>query len=153
MLNLYPEPLENWNLDSAKAPAVRSIAKRSVLMQYGPLCVARTPGLWRSRNSNLLTARGIAEGPCELNDIYTALKVEKSGVVSGYMEDLVTAGFVSHDFTWHLKTGKDSKLSHYRLKDNYLRFYLKYIEPNKKKIEKQGLKPLPQWQSAMGLQF
>jgi hypothetical protein len=47
----------------------------------------------------------------------------------------------------------DSKLSHYRLKDNYLRFYLKYIEPNKKKIEKQGLKLLPQWQSAMGLQF
>src|SRR5271155_1790157 len=58
-LKLSPEPLENWNLDSAKAPAVRSIAKRSVLMQYGPLCVARTPGLWRSRNSNLLTARGI----------------------------------------------------------------------------------------------
>src|SRR5271154_4215450 len=56
---LYPEPLENWNLDSAKAPAVRSIAKRSVLMQYGPLCDRRTPGLWRSRNSNLLTARGI----------------------------------------------------------------------------------------------
>lgn len=69
------------------------------------------------------------------------------------MEDLVTSGFVSRDFTWHLKTGLDSKLSHYRLKDNYLRFYLKYIEPNKKKIEKQGLKLLPQWQSAMGLQF
>ncbi len=95
----------------------------------------------------------LADGPCELKNIYTALGVEKSGIVSGYMDDLVTAGFVSHDFTWHLKTGLDSKLSHYRLKDNYLRFYLKYIEPNKKKIEKQGLKLLPQWQSAMGLQF
>ncbi len=95
----------------------------------------------------------LSEGPCELNAIYKALKVEKSGVVSGYMEDLVTAGFVSHDFTWHLKTGNDSKLSHYRLKDNYLRFYLKYIEPNKKKIEKQGVRLLPQWQSTMGLQF
>lgn len=69
------------------------------------------------------------------------------------MNELVTAGLVSHDFTWHLKTGLDSKLSHYRLKDNYLRFYLKYISPNKKKIEKQGLKLLPQWQSVMGLQF
>ncbi len=66
----------------------------------------------------------MAEGPCELGDIYTALKVEKSGVVSSYMDDLVTAGFVSHDFTWHLETGSDSKLSHYRLKDNYLRFKL-----------------------------
>jgi hypothetical protein len=44
----------------------------------------------------------LADGPCELNAIYTALKVEKSGVISGYMDDLVTAGFVSHDFTWHL---------------------------------------------------
>lgn len=95
----------------------------------------------------------LAEGPCEQRDIYTALKVEKSGVISKYMEDLVTSGFVSQDFTWHLKTGQDSKLSHYRLKDNYLMFYLKYIEPNKKKIARQGLKLLPQWQSIMGLQF
>src|SRR5271155_528042 len=65
-LKLSPEPLENWNLDSAKAPAVRSIAKRAVLMQYGPLCVARTPGLWRSRNSNLLTVRGIKFTPWAL---------------------------------------------------------------------------------------
>lgn len=95
----------------------------------------------------------LADGPCALKDIYDTLKVEKSGPISGYMDDLVTAGFVSHDFTWHLKTGLDAKLSHYRLKDNYLRFYLKYIEPNKKKIEKAGLQLLPQWQSAMGLQF
>lgn len=95
----------------------------------------------------------LVEGPCELSDIYAALKVEKSGVISNYMDDLVTTGFISQDFTWHLKTGVDSKLSHYRLKDNYLRFYLKYIQPNKKKIERQGLKLLPQWQSAMGLQF
>lgn len=95
----------------------------------------------------------LAESPCEIREIYKALESAKSGVISAYMEDLVTAGFVSRDFTWHLKTGRDSKLSHYRLKDNYLRFYLKHIEPNKKKIARQGMKLLPQWQSAMGLQF
>jgi len=93
----------------------------------------------------------LAQGPCGLKEIYTTLKVEKNTQVSHYMNDLVTGGFVSRDFTWHLKTGLDSKLSHYRLKDNYIMFYLKYIEPNKKKIEKQGVKLLPQWQSAMGL--
>jgi len=36
----------------------------------------------------------LAEGPCELKDIYVALKVEKSGVISGYMDDLVNAVFV-----------------------------------------------------------
>ena len=110
--------------------------------------------LFSSRSTTYkIIVETLANGPCELKDIYTALNVEKNSLVSEYMEDLVTAGFVSRDFTWHLKTGLDSKLSHYRLKDNYLRFYLKYIEPNKKKIEKQGLKLLPQWQSAMGLQF
>lgn len=95
----------------------------------------------------------LAEGPCELKDIYTALKVEKSGVISEYMDDLIAAGFISQDYTWHLKTGLDSKLSHYRLKDNYLRFYLKYINPNKKKIEREGMKLPSTWPSVMGLQF
>lgn len=95
----------------------------------------------------------LAEGPCNLEQIYEALDTQKSGVISDYMNDLVTAGFISHDFTWHLKSGLESKLSHYRLKDNYLRFYLKYIEPNKKKIERNHLKLLPQWQAIMGLQF
>ena len=50
------------------------------------------------------------------------------------------------------------KLSRYRLSDNYLRFYLKYIGPNRAKIE-QGKVPdrclnnLPGWEGIMGLQF
>lgn len=69
----------------------------------------------RSSTYKIIVKR-LADGPCELKDIYKALEIEKSGVVSQYMEDLITAGFVSHDFTWHLKTGRDSKLSRYRLK-------------------------------------
>ena len=106
----------------------------------------------RSRTYKKIVMR-LASGPCELKDIYQTLGVEKSGVISGYMTDLVTAGFVSQDYTWHLKTGIDSKLSQYRLKDNYLRFYLKYIKPNKKKIERQAMKTPQEWQSIMGLQF
>lgn len=32
-----------------------------------------------------------------------------------------------------VKTGEDSKFSHYRLSDNYLRFYLKYVKKILKK--------------------
>jgi hypothetical protein len=44
------------------------------------------------------------------------------------------------------------------LSDNYLRFYLKYIAPNRSKIEKgaflnTALTRLPAWESIMGLQF
>jgi AAA+ ATPase superfamily predicted ATPase len=40
------------------------------------------------------------------------------------------------------------------LRDNYLRFYLRYIEPNKKGIEQGTFKGLPSsWLTIMGLQF
>ena len=49
-------------------------------------------------------------------------------------------------------------LSLYRLSDNYIRFYLKYINPKKiqieaKRITKLGVASLPGWDSIMGLQF
>ncbi len=83
---------------------------------------------------------------------------EMNNASSDYLEELVHAGFISRDYTWHLKTGKVSKLSHYRLKDNYTRFYLKYILQTKARIIEGGfndksLSSLPGWNSIMGLQF
>jgi uncharacterized protein len=94
----------------------------------------------------------------ELEAIYTKLKVEKSGVINKYLDDLVMSGFIRRDFTWHIKNGRTSKLSRYRISDNYLRFYLKYIAPNKEKIDRnsfssQSLVVLPGWEGIMGLQF
>lgn len=82
----------------------------------------------------------------------------KTGDFSEYLNDLAMAGFIARQFTWHLKTGKASKLSCYRLKDNYVRFYLKCIEPNKMKIENGLFKNtsvtvLPGWESIIALQF
>ncbi|NGX50734.1 MAG: hypothetical protein K1060chlam2_00584 [Chlamydiae bacterium] len=79
-------------------------------------------------------------------------------VISEYLKDLSEAGFLAADFTWEIKTGKVSKLRKYRLSDNYLRFYLKYILPNKEKIlkgrfRKKSLHSVLQWESIMGLQF
>jgi hypothetical protein len=54
--------------------------------------------------------------------------------------------------------GKQSRLSKYRIKDNYLRFYLKYIDPVKHRIEQglfqyTGIENLPGWNSIIALQF
>ena len=62
------------------------------------------------------------------------------------------------DISWHIATSMESKLSHYRLSDNYLRFYLKYIEPNHNKImrgdfDDRSISSLPGWNSIMGFQF
>lgn len=98
-----------------------------------------------------------------LDQIFTYLNKEKSGVLSEYLSDLIQAGFVSRDFTWNIKTldlkkAPPSKLSHYRISDNYVRFYLKYILPLQEKIEKddfqdRSLSTLAGWDTIMGLQF
>lgn len=100
----------------------------------------------------------LTDGKYGYDDIYKKLNVEKSGVISEYLDELVISGFIRRDFTWHVKSGKTSKLSRYRVSDSYLRFYLKYIAPNKEKIERgsytnQSLIALPGWEGTMGLQF
>lgn len=100
----------------------------------------------------------LSKGVLTFNELSHDLSYEKGGVLSGYLEDLVQAGFIQRDYTWHPKTGKVSRLSHFRLSDNFLRFYLKYIEPNLAKIERDtfqdiSMSTLPGWDTLMGFQF
>lgn len=70
---------------------------------------------------------------------------------------LELSGFLSRDF-YFKPGGEASSQSHLRVKDNYLRFYLRHIEPNKQRILKggvkiQGLADLNNFESTMGYQF
>ena len=86
------------------------------------------------------------------------LSYSASGTLSQYLKALEICGFISKHPDWSLKTGKPSKLILYRLSDNYLRFYIHYIEPNLMKIE-QGLflesplSSLPGWEPMLGFQL
>ncbi len=100
----------------------------------------------------------LADGPKEYNDIADMLNYTRSGALSKYLNELVISGFVSRDYAWRLNTGADTKVSQYRLCDNYLRFYLKCIEPrisqiNKDLFRERSLITIPGWQSIMGMQF
>lgn len=95
----------------------------------------------------------LIEGSATLDQIARAVKLEKGGTLSEYLEDLEETGYISKDPTWNLKDGKESNLCRFRLKDNYLRYYLKYIEPNKSKIQKNRITLPPAWFSIMGIQF
>jgi AAA+ ATPase superfamily predicted ATPase len=100
----------------------------------------------------------LVNGNLEFNEICEKLKVEKSGVMSEYLVELIKAGFIRRDFTWNIKDNQVSNLSYYRLSDNYVRFYLKYIEKNRERIESghfanRSLSSLPGWTSIIGLQF
>jgi AAA+ ATPase superfamily predicted ATPase len=99
----------------------------------------------------------LAHAPLTLDEICEKLILVKSGSVSRCLDELALSGFVQEDCTWNL-SGRKARLKKFRLKDNYLRFYLRYIEPNKEKISKNLLESklfmhLPGWESVMGLQF
>lgn len=112
----------------------------------------------RSNQSHKEIVTSLADGPKDLVQICKELEKSQGGRYSRHLDDLIKAGFVQRDFTWSLENGKESKFSRYRLSDNYLRFYLKYIAPNRSKIERgtfpnSTLTSLPVWESVMGLQF
>lgn len=97
-------------------------------------------------------------GSRTFSEVCAEFGVAPSGVFSEYLEDLETAGFIQRDYAYSLATGKRSKLSRYRLKDNYLRFYLKYIEPARDKIDagifdSEGVRGFEAFDAIMGLQF
>lgn len=100
----------------------------------------------------------LADGASEPKEICQKLGIKAGGDISEYLNDLVCAGFITRDYTWNIRLGSLAKFSQFRLKDNYSRFYLKYILPRKAKIEKKdyidiSLADLPAWNTIMGLQF
>lgn len=112
------------------------------------------------RKSNMYEKiiRNLADGAKELGVLSKSLGVKSAGRLSEYLEELELAGFVKRDYTWKIVTGQDAKLSKYRLSDNYLRFYLKYIDKYRTKIIRnnftiKSLSSLPGWDAIMALQF
>ncbi len=100
----------------------------------------------------------LASGQKDRLDLCKALSIDPGGRISEYLAELELAGFITRDYTWNLRTGVDSKLSNYRLSDNYLRFYVKYIDKNINKINRnryhlKSLTLLPEWKTIIGLQF
>jgi AAA+ ATPase superfamily predicted ATPase len=113
-----------------------------------------------SKRSNLYgdIVRLLARGPKTFNDLNATLDREKSGALSNYLNDLSTAGFISRDYTWIIKAAKPSRLSYYRLSDNYLCFYFNAVEPKLPQIQTgklnhMDLSTLPGFDGTMGLQF
>jgi len=91
--------------------------------------------------------------PATEMEIFQGLGQTPSGTTSEYLEELVSTGYLARDYTWNLKTKKAAKQSRFRLRDNFLRFYLRYIEPKREIIRKSGSIEVPEWYTIMGLQF
>lgn len=79
----------------------------------------------------------LADGPADYKTISQKIEYHSGGSLTSYLEELEISGYISRDYTWDIKAANASSLSCYRLRDNYLRFYLKYILPKLDQINKQ----------------
>jgi hypothetical protein len=96
----------------------------------------------------------LIESPLSNAELAIKLGRSRGGDLSKALSELMESGFLARDYIWSFTTGKRLESSRYRIRDNYLRFYLKYIFPHKEQIESTHLRKLPQgWLSIMGLQF
>jgi AAA+ ATPase superfamily predicted ATPase len=96
----------------------------------------------------------LIEQQLSMSELALKLDRSKGGDLSEALAEMVQAGFLARDFTWSIGSKKKSATSRYRVKDNYFRFYLKYIFPNKEQIEAGKIKKLPSgWFSILGFQF
>lgn len=100
----------------------------------------------------------LAEGMRDYAQIRESLKYSEGGGLHPYISNLITSGYITKHQGWSIKTGKPSKKSLFRLSDNYLRFYLKVIEPllgriNRNDFQDIPLSAIPGWNSVMGIQI
>jgi AAA+ ATPase superfamily predicted ATPase len=99
----------------------------------------------------------LVDGSLEQQELSKKLGIPQTGAFSVQLEALASAGFIKRDYVWSINSER-STISKYRLRDNYMRFYLKYIEPKRALIEQNlyrtaHLENLPHWQTIIGLQF
>jgi AAA+ ATPase superfamily predicted ATPase len=99
----------------------------------------------------------LASGPLEPSAIAKKLGKTPTGGLSRILHVLEISGFIRRDFSWNL-SGRNGARSKYRIHDNYIRFWLKYIKPAQKRIEKGllsdlSLENLKGWETILGLQF
>lgn len=99
----------------------------------------------------------LADRHLSASEIAKKIGRSQNDEISESLNALEISGFLAREFVYS-PTGRKTKISRYRLKDNYLRFYLKYIEPSKDKILAtripiKTVSHLSNWNTIAGFQF
>ena len=102
--------------------------------------------------------RQLMSGPKTVAELAQAEGEVVSGNYTKVLRDLQLAGFVARDGGLNPRTCQPLREARYRIKDNYVRFYLHYVEPRKGAIEDghfdfASLEQLEGWNVRLGYQF
>jgi len=109
-------------------------------------------------SSKLKIVEVLSEGPASLSELAAEAGLGLNGHVSADLKELCAAGFVASSEGLNPSTGKPARETRYRLRDNYIRFYLKFIRPKKAAIRSgmykfKSMENLSGWDAVLGLQF
>lgn len=100
----------------------------------------------------------MSDGPRNLAEISERIGTDSNGHLSRILDELELAGFIAVDESVNPETRQPVREKRYRIRDNYTRFYLHFIEPRKRSIrggfsEFRSLDSMKGWESIAGLQF
>jgi len=112
----------------------------------------------RRAESRGTALRCLSESPLSVGELAKTLHKTPNGKLTKVLRDLEYAGFVARDSGLNPQTGEPLRMERYRIKDNYTRFYLRYIAPRRRAIEQgafmfSSLEQLNGWDAMLGLQF
>lgn len=101
--------------------------------------------------------RAAIDGHPTISELALSLKTDVNAEFLEHIHVLELSGFLARDYFYHLG-GRQGKLSQIRVKDNYLRFFIKEIGPRKDKIENkiiqiESLSDLKNYHAILGYQF
>ncbi len=94
----------------------------------------------------------LIERKLSASDLSEKLKLPLNGDLSDHLDNLVESGFICKENSWSFEKLSISKKGRYRLSDNYLRFYLKYLYHKGSSIN-TSITRITNWESIAGLQF
>ncbi|MBF0196693.1 MAG: AAA family ATPase [Planctomycetes bacterium] len=100
----------------------------------------------------------LVSGDKTLSDISQSIEITRGGRLSAHLEDLIVSGFLMKYKVFKPGAHTASRSERYRLKDNYLRFYFRYMEKLSSNIESRlyedsALSEIISWDSIVGIQF
>ena len=100
----------------------------------------------------------LASGAATAAEIAARLGTGINGHLTRTLQELEYAGFVTRESNLNAATGRPARIERYRISDNYTRFYLHFIEPNRTSIadglfQFASMEQLKGWDAQLGYQF
>ena len=100
----------------------------------------------------------LADGALTATEIAKRLGRRVNGHLVRTLKELEYSGFVARESNVNAATGGTKRMERFRICDNYTRFYMRFIEPNKKAISGglfrfSSMEQLAGWETVLGLQF